>query len=219
MVLLGLFSLLPNFANLQMRILTLLSIAFMASVQAFAVSAFDLEIVQRNDIDNGTWINFLPLPSAGAHGILMQNGTTKLPELALFGNGLSYSSGVITASMTKSFTTPARTLNTAYQPSASKDTYISVTVDVGATLSLTGGQTGTVTLEYADDSGITTNVKTVQSSVNGNTGTLTVGLSLTQTATCSLNGIIPAGKFVRIRTTNTTGTPTFTLRAVQEVFE
>lgn len=118
---------------------------------------------------------------------------------------------------TLTFATTTRSLNTAFKISSASASIVSYTVDVATTLSLTGGQTGTVTLEYADDSAFTTNVKTVQSSVNGNTGTLTIGLALTQTSTASLSGVVPANKWVRISTANTAGTPTFTYRTQQEV--
>lgn len=117
----------------------------------------------------------------------------------------------------RSFANPTRTLNSAFQISSTRDAMVSYTVDIGATISLTSGQAGTVTLQYADDSGQTTNVKTVQSSVNGNTGTLTLGLNLTQTVTAILAGIIPAGKYVKLVTANTTGSPSFSWRAGQEV--
>lgn len=109
-----------------------------------------------------------------------------------------------------------RALNTAFQVSSARPSMVSYGVDVAATISLTTGQTGTVALKYADDQAFTTNVKTVQSSANGNTGSLTIGLNLTQTATASVTGIIPAGKWVELVTTNTTGTPTFTYRTGQE---
>lgn len=123
------------------------------------------------------------------------------------------------ASTTKfmSFATTTRSLNTAFLISSTSAAFVSYTVDIGTTLSLTSGQTGTVSLQYADDSGFTTNVKTVQSSANGNTGTLTVGLDLVQTSTASLTGMIPANKYVKIVTANTAGTPTFTYRTQQEV--
>lgn len=117
----------------------------------------------------------------------------------------------------RTFTNPTRTLNSAFQISTTQDVQVSYVVNVAATLSLTTGATGTVVLEYADDSGITTNVVTVQTSVNGNTGTLAIGLGLTQTSTASLSGTVPAGKYVRIRTVNTTGSPTFTMGNAQEV--
>lgn len=147
--------------------------------------------------------------------------TANLPNVGTAG---SYSTvttdaqGRVSSGTTMAFATPTRGLNgTAFQVDASRAAFVSYTVDVACTLSLTGGQTGTVTLQYADDSAFTTNVTTVQSSVSGNTGTLTVGLSLTQTTTASLTGLIPAGKYVKILTANTAGTPVFTYRSAQEV--
>lgn len=116
-----------------------------------------------------------------------------------------------------SFANPTRSLNSAFQISSSRTAQVSYAVNVSCALSLTTGQSGTVFLEYADDSGFTTNVVTVNSFVNGNTGTLAIGLALTQVATGVLAGMIPAGKYVRLRTANTTGTPTFTFVSAQEV--
>lgn len=115
------------------------------------------------------------------------------------------------------FAAPTRSLNTAFQPSATRDAQVSYSVDIATTVSLSGGAVGTVFLEYADDSGFTTNVVEIGRTVSGNTGTLVVGLTLNQAATAQLNGIVPAGKYVRLRTANTTGTPTFTYRSSQEV--
>lgn len=126
-------------------------------------------------------------------------------------NRISSSTGAM------SFPSTTRSLNSAFQVSTTSAAFVSYTVDVATTLSLTSGQTGTVTLQYADDSSFTANVKTIQSSVNGNTGTLAIGLGLTQTSTASLTGIIPTAKYVKIVTANTAGTPTFTYRSQQEV--
>lgn len=119
--------------------------------------------------------------------------------------------------VTRSFTNPTRSLNSAFQVSTAHDSFVTYSVDVVATLSLVTGQVGTVVLEYADDSGFTTNVLTVQPSKNGNAGSLAIGLNLGQTVTATVSGIIPAGKYVRVRTVNTTGTPSFTLTNSQEV--
>lgn len=151
-------------------------------------------------------------------GTITTSGTISLPNTGTAGtySGVTTDAqGRVTAGTTRAFNNPTRSLNTAFQ--LTRDTFVSYTVDIAATLTLSGGATGTVTLEYADDSGISVNVVTVQSSVNGNTGALTVGLSLTQTSTASIAGIIPANKYVRIRTTNTAGTPSFTYRYAQEV--
>lgn len=154
---------------------------------------------------DGSITNEIELPTqTGQNGkVLSTNGTS--------------AQWIASPSPTKSFSNPARSLNTAFQASTTQDVFVSYTVDVSATLTLTGGQTGTVTLQYADNSGMSTNLVSVQSSVNGNTGALTVGLSLTQTGTAAVTGIVPAGKWVRISTSNTAGTPTFTFRSAQEV--
>lgn len=117
----------------------------------------------------------------------------------------------------RTFNNPTRSLNSAFQISTTQDSLVSYSVDIASTISLTSGQTGTVYLRYADDSGHTTNVKEVARFVNGNSGTLTIGLNLTQSNTGTLTGMIPAGKYGKIVTENTSGTPTFTYRSAQEV--
>ncbi len=111
----------------------------------------------------------------------------------------------------------ARSLNSCFQVSSTKDALVTYSVDIASTLSLTGGQTGTVFLEYSDNSGCSTNTTEVSRFVNGNTGTLTIGLNITQNATGTLTGMVPAGKWVQLRTANTAGTPAFTFRSGQEV--
>lgn len=117
----------------------------------------------------------------------------------------------------RSFSNPSLAVNTARQASTIRDAFVSVSVDITANLTLLTGQRGTVTLQYADDSAFTTNVKTAQASTNGNTGTFTAGLALNQTVSAAVSGIIPAGKYYRILTTNNSGTPTYGTPAVQEV--
>lgn len=115
------------------------------------------------------------------------------------------------------FANPTRSLNSAFQISASRVAQVSYAVSISCAISLTTGQQGTVYLEYADDSGFTTNVVTVNSFTNGNTGSLTLGLALTQVNTAALAGMIPVGKYVRLRTQNNTGSPTFAFVGAQEV--
>lgn len=110
-----------------------------------------------------------------------------------------------------------RSLNSCFQISSSRDSLVAYSVDIAATLSLTSGQTGTVFLEFYNDSGCTTGTQEVSRFVNGNTGSLTVGLNLTQNATGTLSGYVPAGKYVKLRTANTSGAPTFNYRSGQEV--
>lgn len=115
------------------------------------------------------------------------------------------------------FTATSRSLNSAFQISTTRLAYVTYAVDIAATLSLTAGATGTVFLEAATDSGFTQNVREIARAVNGNTGTLTIGLGLTQNITAIVSGYISAAEYVRIRTANTVGTPVFTYRSGQEV--
>ena len=117
----------------------------------------------------------------------------------------------------RSQSSPSRSFNTVFQISTNQDSFVMYTVDISCTLSLTGGQTGTIFLEMATNSSFTTGVQQLSEFVNGNTGTLTVGLNITQNISSVLCGYIPAGNYVRIRTANTSGTPSFSILAIQEI--
>lgn len=119
--------------------------------------------------------------------------------------------------VSRSFSTPSLAVNTARQASTSRDAFVSAAVDISASLSLSGGQTGRVSLQYADNNTFTTNLVTANPAANGNTGTLTIGLGLTQLGTATVCGIIPANKYYRLLTTDVSGTPTFGTPTVQEV--
>lgn len=118
----------------------------------------------------------------------------------------------------RSQSSASRSLNTIFQVSTTRDCTVSYSVDISCTLSLTGGMTGTVILEMATNSAFTTGVQTLSQFTNSNTGSLTIGLNMTQINTaCLTANDIPAGNFIRIRTVSTTGTPTFTYQVGQEV--
>lgn len=132
-------------------------------------------------------------------------------------NNSGYVTGATNAP-SSSFSYPSRSLNTVYQNSSSNQNLMgNYAVDIACTISLTTGQSGLVILEIADNSGFTTNVQELNRCANTNTGTLTIGLNLTQTVTATLGGVVPPGKYYRLRTVNTTGTPSFTFRSSQEV--
>ena len=123
---------------------------------------------------------------------------------------------VLPAPTARSFSYTTRGLNTCFQPSATRDAAVSYAVDISTSLSLLAGQQGTVYMEIFTNSACTTGSQEVTRFVNGQTGALTIGLALTQNVTGTLNGIIPAGTWVKLRTENNTGTPTFTARPGQE---
>lgn len=105
-----------------------------------------------------------------------------------------------------------RALNTAFQPNATRPVLVSYNVDISVVSLLLTGTQGTVSLQYADNAAMTTNLVTVASATNSTGGVLNVA----NIGTASLVGFIPAGKYVRIMTANTTATPTFTFRNGQE---
>lgn len=119
-------------------------------------------------------------------------------------------------SSSRSQSSVTRSLNTVYQISTTNDSLVEYSVDVSCSLSLTGGTTGSIYLEISTTSAFST-VQQICESTNGNTGTLTIGLNITQIFTGRMSGYIPAGYYVRIRTSNVTGTPTFTYQLGQEV--
>jgi len=118
---------------------------------------------------------------------------------------------------TRIYATTTRSFNSAFQVSTTTDAEVRYTVQVANVLTLTGGAAGDVILEYADNSGFTTNVVQVGGFGNSNTGGLVVGLTLNDAIKGQVSGRIPAGKYVRLRTVNTTGTPTYTFVYTQEV--
>jgi hypothetical protein len=144
---------------------------------------------------------------AGANGAVGATGAT----------GATGPQGPAGAAPTKTFSYPSRSLNNCFQPSASADVLVSYSVDIAATLSLATGQSGTVYLEIFNDNACTSGVQEIARFVNGNSGTLAVGFNLTQNVTGTLTGAIPSGKYVKLRTQNNTGTPTFNVRGAQEV--
>jgi len=129
------------------------------------------------------------------------------------GDGSLATFPTIPSAPTRTFTNPARALNSAFQISATQDAQVHYTVDISVTSLVLAGQSGRVVLEYADNSGMTANVVTVSSSTNATGGVLNV----TNLGTGNVTGMIPAGKWVRIRTVNVASTPTFTFQSAQEV--
>lgn len=204
---------------------------------------YELQVIQRDASNAFNWSRSIaPLsPVPTTHAVLMYDGVTTLPVMGALGSGLAWNgatlsvslpntgsagtySGVttdaqgrVTAGTARSFSYTTRALNTCFQASATRDASVSYAVDIAATLSLSGGQQGTVFLELFSDSGCTTGTQEVTRATNGNTGTLSIGLSTVQTGTARLQGVVPAGMYLRLRTSNDTGTPTFTARPGQEV--
>lgn len=116
----------------------------------------------------------------------------------------------------RSQSSATRSLNSAFQVSSTRDSMVCYSVQIQVTASIAGGQNGDVILEMASNSAFTTNVQTLAASGLGQTYTLAVALQGVQPQTQPVFGFVPAGYYVRLRTVNNTGTPTFTYRYGQE---
>lgn len=108
----------------------------------------------------------------------------------------------------------SRSLNSAFIPSSTSDALVTYSVSISCNLSLSGGASGFVALEISANG--TTGWTEVCRATNGNTGTLTIGLNTTQVNSAPLSAFVPAGYSVRLRTSNTTGTPSYGYISGQE---
>lgn len=102
----------------------------------------------------------------------------------------------------------ARNFNQAYQLSSTRPSYVSVSPQVSCNLSLTTGQAGTAILEISANG--TTGWIYIGQISGSNTGALTIGLNTTQVTGAPITADLPIGYYWRLRTSNTTGTPTYT---------
>lgn len=149
-------------------------------------------------------------------GLYWYDQSTKNPSFVTLGANCSVVAGVLnctTPPIARAFQNPARTLNTAFQISTTRDASVNYSVEITVASALLGNVSGRAHLEYADDSGFTTNVVDISSSPNGTSGVL----NLTNLGPGNVGGWIPANKYARIRTENLNGTPTFTFARSQEV--
>jgi hypothetical protein len=111
-------------------------------------------------------------------------------------------------------TNNSRTIGTAFQPSATRPTLVSFSVRVVSGLTLSGGAAGRV--ELRSDSGATPS--TVRARVAGGaTGTVVVGISMSDTAEGTMTYLVPAGHYVLLQSVNETGTPTYSITAQYEI--
>jgi len=117
----------------------------------------------------------------------------------------------------RSFNHATRAVNTCFQVSSTRDALVSYGVEIVTSISLSGGNNGTVYLRSYTNSSCSTGAQEITRVTNGQSGALTIGLNITQTVTLNITGVAPAGTWVQLVTENTTGSPTFTARPGQEV--
>lgn len=196
-------------------ILSLLITIFLAGQAAGAVTPYS---IQSDQVDSaGTNVVTTYIPPTGAPFVLYFNtGTNQVTPLA-FGTNLSITSNTLNAAGASARVYSAlqtRSLNTAYQINALRDADVTYYVDVTISSLLTN-VSGSIQVQYADDSGFTTNVVSASPAVKVAFGGV---LSANIVNTATVHAIIPAAKYVKIITAST-GSPTYGSPTGQEVLE
>lgn len=189
-----------------------------AAATAMAWPSESLRVDWVNAEGNGIYSIFLNPIGKAVVGQASDNSPMVYGE----GDGIEFddANGVINAVLpTPTQSNDSRSLNSCFQVSADHDATVSYSVSIAATLSVTTGEKGTVYLETYTDSGCSADTLVLAQNSNANTGTLGLGLNITQEVTNTLAGRVPAGRYVKLRTVNDTGSPTFTFKSgVKEVF-
>lgn len=206
-------------------------------VASIPSTAFDATVLPYfmtntfNNISNGTITTLSPGASATlsmtkSNGMLLVN--MGIPQGAVGATGTTGSTGATgttgsqgtqgnpgTNAAAHQFFVGARTLNSSFIVSSNTDSIVKYSVDVASSLSLSGGTIGGVLLEVSTNNSTWT---FFDGGVNANVGALTIGLNTVQTNTVSVGGCIPAGYWIRIKTTNILGSPLFNSRAGNETW-
>ena len=152
-----------------------------------------------------------PINSGNTDSMYYWDAATKQPK-ALDLGGFTIVSGVLTAPASAARTPTTRTpaFNTPFQPSTTLAVAVKYTLNIATTASIGSGQRGLIYLEQADDSGFTTNVVTLDKFGNGQTYTLAVAIQGVQNIDGSVGfNYVAAGKYLRLRTSNITGSPSY----------
>lgn len=200
---------------------------------------YALHMMQADSSGTFFWGRYFVPPNPTSDYILGYDGVTSQPKMFALGslgwNGTNLtlptqvnadwgaSSGAAqilnkpTIPTAPSQSSATRSLNSAFQISTSRNALALYSVQCMITASIAGGQQCDVILEIASDSGFTVNVQTLSIIGTGQTYTLAIALQGIQPQTAVLSGFVPVGYYVRLRTVNVTGTPSFTYRAGQEV--
>lgn len=113
----------------------------------------------------------------------------------------------------RSFSKPSRALNSAFLVNSARDCFVGYALNVTTNAALLLGARARFTLQYADNAAMSSNLVNVMES-EGGTGS---GIVVTSYHTLLVAGVIPAGKYVRLLTTNVQGSPTYGTLSTQEV--
>ena len=126
--------------------------------------------------------------------------TNEIQQLSIAGyvlsiNGTGGNSVILPSPAARVFKTPTfAEITTASQLSTTRDSYVSYDIPAAVSIVVLAGQSVNAKLQYADNSGMTTNLITLSSQTISNSGLL----GLTQGNTLKLCGIVPSGKYRKV---------------------
>lgn len=121
------------------------------------------------------------------------------------------------ATTTRSIVTTAAAAN-GWQLSTTKDAQVEYSVTLVSTATIAGNSSGYVLLEIASTNSTNANEwGEIGRISNGQAVSLAITLQSVSTGGGQITGYIPAGYYVRLRSVNTAGTPTYTYNSGQEV--
>lgn len=107
---------------------------------------------------------------------------------------------------------------TGFQPSSTRDAFVTYSPTIVTTATIAGGQDGEVVLEIAATNSATAgDWKEIARTRNGQALSLALTLQSVQTTSAPLVGMVPAGWYAKIRSINVVGTPSYSYVSGQEV--
>lgn len=117
--------------------------------------------------------------------------------------------------LTEIISFPTRSISaTGFQVSATRSSLVFYTAQIVTTATIGGGSVGYVTLETSPNNSTWTEAGRL---TNGQVITLAIALNSIQTITGQLSAFLPIGYYARLRSVNTTGTPTYSYVSGQEI--
>lgn len=131
---------------------------------------------------------------------------SQLPSSLSFTNNPSHSIQTVAAS------------GNGFQLSSTRNAKASYSCTIVTSATLVASASGTIVLEIAATNSSTAgDWKEISRFTNGQAFSLAVAIGCTQTIAGVLEGFVPSGYYVRLRSINNSGTPTYTFNSGQEV--
>lgn len=154
----------------------------------------------------------ISLTTTGSSGAATYNSTTGVLNVP------NYTSSARSYNNTpgRSIVSVAAAAN-GFQISSTRDAQVQYAVTISTTVSLSGSAVGYVVFEICPTNSATAgDWMEIDRVPSGQSGALVVGLTLNQTGGGHVGGGVPAGYYSRVRSVNTTGTPTYAMNSGQE---